>query len=103
MYCFPSSALLLLYCFPSSALLLLYCFPSLAVAQFSLRYAEFVLGGRLSRKVLERLVVCIITAKGSMPVGEIGKNIQSMTGCENLSKKLKEQFSGLKKAMETLK
>ena len=81
----------------------MYCFPSLAVAQFSLRYAEFVLGGRLSRKVLERLVVCIITAKGSMPVGEIGKNIQSMTGCENLSKKLKEQFSGLKKALETLK
>jgi len=26
-----------------------------------------------------------------------------MTGCENLSKKLKEQFSGLKKALETLK
>lgn len=48
-------------------------------------------------------MVCIITAKGSMPVGEIGKNIQSMTGCENLSKKLKEQFSGLKKALETLK
>ena len=35
-----------------------------------------------------------------MPVGEVGKNLQLMTGSENLSRRLKEQFRGLKKAME---
>ena len=35
-----------------------------------------------------------------MPVGEVGKNLQTMTGSENLSKRLKDQFSGLKKAIE---
>ena len=38
-----------------------------------------------------------------MPVGEIGKNLQSISGCEALSKRLKEQFGGLKKAIETAK
>lgn len=35
-----------------------------------------------------------------MPVGEVGKNLQTMTGSENLSRRLKEQFNGLKKAIE---
>lgn len=38
-----------------------------------------------------------------MPVGEVGKNLQTITGCESLSKRLKEQFGGLKKAIETSK
>jgi len=41
--------------------------------------------------------------KGLMPVGEIGKNLQSLLGCDLLSKRLKEQFSGLKKAIEHAK
>jgi hypothetical protein len=35
-----------------------------------------------------------------MPVGEIGKNLQSLLGCDALSKRLKDQFSGLKRAIE---
>ena len=35
-----------------------------------------------------------------MPVGEVGKNLQAMTGSDTLSRRLKDQFSGLKKAME---
>jgi hypothetical protein len=31
-----------------------------------------------------------------MPVGEIGKNLQAITGCDSLSKRLKEQFSATK-------
>jgi hypothetical protein len=38
-----------------------------------------------------------------MPVGEIGKNLQAITNCDTLSKRLKEQFGGLKKALEFLK
>lgn len=35
-----------------------------------------------------------------MPVGEIGKNLQALLGCDALSKRLKDQFSGLKRAIE---
>lgn len=35
-----------------------------------------------------------------MPVGEIGKNLQLITACPQLSKRLKDQFGGLKKAVE---
>eukprot|EP00981_Chlorochromonas_danica_P014418 scaffold7965_cov159-Ochromonas_danica.AAC.2 len=39
--------------------------------------------------------------KGPMPVGEIGKNLQALLNCDNnLSRRLKEQFGGLKKAIE---
>eukprot|EP01034_Spumella_vulgaris_P023918 gene23918-30197_t len=67
---------------------------------FSLSYAELVLGGRVSQSVLVQLILQILIQKGQMPVGEIGKNLQAITGCDTLSKRLKEQFSGLKKAIE---
>lgn len=38
-----------------------------------------------------------------MPVGEIGKNLQALLCCDNLSKRLKEQLGGLKKAIERSK
>ncbi len=63
-------------------------------------YAELVLGGRVSQDVLIQLILQILIQKGQMPVGEIGKNLQAITGCDSLSKRLKEQFSGLKKAIE---
>jgi hypothetical protein len=38
-----------------------------------------------------------------MPVGEVGKNLQIITGSDSLSRRLKEQFSGLKRAVEMSK
>jgi hypothetical protein len=35
-----------------------------------------------------------------MPVGEVGKNLQIMSGSDTMSKRVKEQFGGLKKAIE---
>eukprot|EP01035_Chromulina_nebulosa_P024194 gene24194-31452_t len=69
--------------------------------EYSLRYAEFVLGGKINHDLLLKLVVQIISKKGAMPVGEVGKNLQSISGCEALSRRLKEQFGGLKKAIES--
>lgn len=68
--------------------------------QFARSYSEIILGGRIDSELLSQLVVLILEKKGSMPVGEIGKNLQSLLGCDLLSKRLKEQFSGLKKAIE---
>lgn len=65
-----------------------------------MRYAELVLGGRVNQAVLLQLVEKILLQKGPMPVGEVGKNLQAITGCDGLSRRLKEQYSGLKKAIE---
>jgi len=67
---------------------------------FARNYSEMILGGRIDNELLSQLVLLILEKKGSMPVGEIGKNLQALLGCELLSKRLKEQFSGLKKAIE---
>ena len=40
--------------------------------------------------------------RGPIPVGEIGKEIQMMTGSDCAMKKLKEQFTGLKKVLEAI-
>lgn len=72
----------------------------LVFEQFSLRFAEIVLGGRINRAVLVQMIVRVLMHKGPMPVGEVGKNLQTMTGSDTLSKRLKEQFNGLKRAIE---
>lgn len=38
-----------------------------------------------------------------MPVGEVGKNLQAILACESLSRRLKDQFTGLKRAIESAK
>lgn len=35
-----------------------------------------------------------------MPVGEVGKNLQLVSNSDTISKRLKDQYTGLKKAME---
>mmetsp|Transcript_3185 Transcript_3185/g.4537 ORF Transcript_3185/g.4537 Transcript_3185/m.4537 type:complete len:1323 (-) Transcript_3185:253-4221(-) len=71
-----------------------------AELEYSLRYAEFVLGGKINQAVLIQLIIQILQQKGPMPVGEVGKNLQILSGCDALSRRLKEQFGGLKKAIE---
>lgn len=46
------------------------------------------------------MIIRVLMHKGPMPVGEVGKNLQTMTGSDTLSKRLKEQFNGLKRAIE---
>lgn len=62
-----------------------------------------MLGGKVHQEALIQLIIQILVQKGQMPVGEIGKNLQLLTGCDTLSKRLKDQFSGLKKAIELSK
>jgi hypothetical protein len=69
--------------------------------QFSLHYVEFILGGKIDHHFLVLLIEQILLIKGPMPVGEIGKNLQLLSGSDCLSRRLKEQYSGLKKAIET--
>mmetsp|Transcript_30540 Transcript_30540/g.60769 ORF Transcript_30540/g.60769 Transcript_30540/m.60769 type:complete len:486 (-) Transcript_30540:643-2100(-) len=67
---------------------------------FSLRFAEVVLGGRINHSALILMIIRILMHKGPMPVGEVGKNLQTMTGSDSISRRLKDQFGGLKKCIE---
>lgn len=47
-----------------------------------------------------RSLNCPHEQKGPMPVGEVGKNLQLITNSDTISRRLKDQFNGLKKAIE---
>eukprot|EP01038_Epipyxis_sp_PR26KG_P006440 gene6440-8861_t len=68
--------------------------------EFTIRFVEMLLGCKPNQDVLLQIITHIIQTKGPMPVGEIGKNLQIIFGSDHLSKKLKESFGGLKKAIE---
>jgi hypothetical protein len=63
-------------------------------------YAELVLGSKIQQGVIITLVQELIRKKGTMPVGEVGKNLQLITGSDSISKRLKDQYGGLKKTIE---
>jgi len=54
----------------------------------------------VSEAALLTVSVEILTSKGPLPVGEIGKVLAELTCISNLSLKLKERFGGLKKFLE---
>ena len=65
-----------------------------------IRYCSLILDGRVSESAL--LILCrdILIDRGALPVGEVGKQLQEMTGMAGLSAALKEKFGGLKKFLE---
>eukprot|EP01041_Mallomonas_annulata_P000815 gene815-1591_t len=65
-----------------------------------IRYCNLIMEGRVSESSL--LILCrdIIIDRGALPVGEVGKMLQEMTGMTSLSANLKEKFGGLKKFLE---
>jgi hypothetical protein len=54
----------------------------------------------VSETALLALSVEMLTEKGPLPVGEIGKILAELTSIPNLSQKLKEKFGGLKRFLE---
>ena len=62
-----------------------------------LRLAAFAMGSEVTDSALNSLITRILTEKGPLQVGEVGKQLQILTGNTNLSRVLKEQFGGLKK------
>lgn len=68
--------------------------------EISLKYGELILASIVTPEALAKLIVSIIETKGPLPVGEIGKILQEMTGNESLSNVLRAQYRGLKKVVE---
>jgi hypothetical protein len=68
--------------------------------ELSLKYAELIVGSVVTPEALAKLIVTILENKGPLPVGEIGKQLQEMTGNENLSNVLRANYRGLKKVVE---
>jgi len=65
-----------------------------------IRYCNFLLGAEVSESTLQALSKEILTERGPLPVGEIGKMLQEITGISTLSAYLKDKFGGLKKFLE---
>eukprot|EP00597_Dinobryon_sp_UTEXLB2267_P011396 CAMPEP_0170131784 /NCGR_PEP_ID=MMETSP0020_2-20130122/23479_1 /TAXON_ID=98059 /ORGANISM="Dinobryon sp., Strain UTEXLB2267" /LENGTH=1331 /DNA_ID=CAMNT_0010366975 /DNA_START=37 /DNA_END=4032 /DNA_ORIENTATION=+ len=63
-------------------------------------YSNFLLESMVSEAALLTVSVEILSSKGPLPVGEIGKVLAELTCIPNLSLKLKERFGGLKKFLE---
>lgn len=68
--------------------------------ELSLKYAELIIGSVVTPEALAKLIVSILENKGPLPVGEIGKQLQEITGNENLSVVLRANYRGLKKVVE---
>ena len=55
---------------------------------------------QVSEGTLRSLSQEILQDRGPLPVGEIGKTLQEITGISTLSAYLKDKFGGLKKFLE---
>lgn len=67
-----------------------------------IRYSSTVSDSLVTEAVLRTLSKDILNERGPLPVGEIGKMLQEITGLSTLSVYLKDKFGGLKKFLEKL-
>eukprot|EP01138_Halocafeteria_seosinensis_P004117 gb/GECG01004209.1/.p1 GENE.gb/GECG01004209.1/~~gb/GECG01004209.1/.p1 ORF type:complete len:1506 (+),score=206.84 gb/GECG01004209.1/:1-4518(+) len=65
-----------------------------------LDYIAFLLDSEVTSSAVVRLAKEVLSEKGSLPVGEIGKLLQEATSNSSLSSILKEKWGGLKKFLE---
>ena len=64
------------------------------------RYCNLMVESVISRTAVLDLVVEILTQKGPLPIGEVGKALAELTCITGLSSRLKEAYGGLKKFLE---
>ena len=63
-------------------------------------YANMVIAGDVSERGFKLLFREMLTERGALPVGEIGKMLQESTGFRSLTTSLKSIYGGLKKFLE---
>ena len=66
----------------------------------NLKTARQILGNEVSTAMLVSLTESILSEKGPLPVGEVGKMLQEATANPHLSQMLKDKHNGLKKFLE---
>lgn len=67
-----------------------------------IKYCNLLLESQISETALKSLSILILTEKGVLPVGEIGKMLQeACSQIQNMSAVLKERYGGLKKFLES--
>ena len=67
---------------------------------YALSYSAMLLSGNISAPALVALAVQLLHIQGPMPVGEVGKCLQEITGNTALPALIKEYYGGLKKFLE---
>ena len=65
-----------------------------------MHYASLLMHGYVSDHALWALCVDVLQDRGFIPVGEIGKFLQELTGTVSMSGILKDKYGGLKKFLE---
>ena len=66
----------------------------------SVHYCNFIAESVISESALLTFCMDILTSKGPLPAGELGKLLSEASSIVNLSHKLREKFGGLKKFLE---
>jgi len=74
--------------------------PSVEELWNKIHYANLLLFGYVSDHALWSLCVDVLQDRGFIPVGEIGKFLQELTGSVSMSGILKDKYGGLKKFLE---
>ena len=66
-----------------------------------MEHGEFLLSSIIHPIQLMKVIGSYIQKRGcAQPVGELGKMLQSLTGCVSISNRIKSECGGLKKAIE---
>lgn len=63
-------------------------------------YCNLMIDGYVSRSGVLNLCSDVLTQKGPLPIGEVGKALAELTCISGLSLQLKEKYGGLKKFLE---
>ena len=66
-----------------------------------INYVNLILHGYVSDHALWTLCGDVLQDRGYIPVGEIGKLLQELTGSVSMSAILKDKYGGLKKFLES--
>lgn len=66
----------------------------------SIDYCSFVVDNVISESAVLTYCIDLLTVRGPLPTGEVGKLLSEATSIPSLSHKLREKFGGLKKFLE---
>jgi hypothetical protein len=66
----------------------------------NIHYCNFIIESIISESAILTFCIDILTQKGPLPAGEVGKLLSEASSIPNLSHRLREKFGGLKKFLE---
>jgi hypothetical protein len=66
----------------------------------SIQYCHFIAESVVSESAILTFCIDLLTVRGPLPAGEVGKLLSEASSVQNLSHRLREKYGGLKKFLE---